>query len=85
MGKVFPLLDYAPIAFITREGGEPERTLGLAQVMYLQSGTRLATGQLNGAVEEILGPAGPEFADGSEGEDLLCDAVTYIRRRWRCS
>ena len=37
----------------------PQNLIRLAQVMYEQSGTRLPTGQLNGAVEEILAQRGP--------------------------
>jgi GTPase len=60
IGKVFPLLDYAPIAFISAKKEENlNELIRLAQVMYEQAGTRLSTGQLNEAVEEILGQRGP--------------------------
>ena len=60
IGKVFPLLDYAPIAFISAKKEENlNELIRLAQVMYEQSGTRLSTSQLNGAVEDILGQRGP--------------------------
>jgi GTP-binding protein len=60
IGKIFPLLDYAPIAFISAKAEDNlDELIRLAQVMYEQSTTRLSTSQLNGAVEEILGQRGP--------------------------
>jgi GTP-binding protein len=60
LGKVLPLLDYAPIAFISAaKEHNLDELIRLAQVMYEQAGTRLPTGQLNGAVEEILQNRGP--------------------------
>jgi GTP-binding protein len=60
VGKFFPLLDYAPIAFISARMEENlSELIQLAQVMFQQSHTRLATSQLNGAVEEILALRGP--------------------------
>jgi GTPase len=60
IGKVFPLLDYAPIAFISAKKEENlSELIRLARVMYEEAGTRLPTGQLNGAVEEILAQRGP--------------------------
>jgi GTP-binding protein len=58
--KMLPLLDYAPIAFISaREKKNIDELIQLAQVMFEQAGTRLATSQLNGALEEILALRGP--------------------------
>jgi GTP-binding protein len=60
VGTVLPLLDYAPIAFISaREKQNIDELIRLAQVMHQQSATRLPTSQLNEAVEEILQQRGP--------------------------
>ncbi len=60
VGKIFPLLDYAPIAFISAAEEENiNELIQLAQVMFEQANTRLATSQLNKAVEEILALRGP--------------------------
>ena len=72
IGKILPLLEYAPMAFISAKAGENvDELVRLAQVMYEQAGTRLGTGQLNTAVEEILALRGPELPDGPEGEGVL--------------
>ena len=60
IGKIFPVLDYAPIAFISAKAEDNlDELIRLAQVMYEQATTRLSTSQLNGAVEEILAQRGP--------------------------
>jgi len=60
VGKILPLLDYAPIAFISaRENQNIDELIRLAQVMFEQASTRLGTSQLNEAVEEILALRGP--------------------------
>jgi GTP-binding protein len=60
IGKIFPLLDYAPIAFISaKENQNIDELIRLAQVMHEQASTRLSTSQLNTAVEEILALRGP--------------------------
>jgi GTP-binding protein len=60
IGKIFPLLDYAPIAFISAKKEQNiDELIRLAQVMFEQASTRLSTSQLNGAVEEILTLRGP--------------------------
>ncbi|HVT82611.1 MAG TPA: ribosome biogenesis GTPase Der [Phycisphaerae bacterium] len=60
VGKVLPLLDYAPIAFISaRENENIDQLVQLAQVMFQQSSTRLGTAELNKAVEDILAQRGP--------------------------
>ncbi len=60
MGEILPQLDYAPIAFISaKENENISELIKLAQVMHEQSSTRLATSQLNEAVEEILALRGP--------------------------
>ncbi|MCL2646679.1 MAG: ribosome biogenesis GTPase Der [Phycisphaerales bacterium] len=60
IGKIFTLLDYAPIAFISAKlEHNIDELIRLAQVMYEQSSTRLTTSQLNTAVEEVLALRGP--------------------------
>jgi GTP-binding protein len=60
IGKIFPLLDYAPIAFISaKENQNIDELIRLAQVMHEQASTRLPTSELNKAVEEILALRGP--------------------------
>jgi len=60
IGKLLPLLDYAPIAFISaRDNKNVDELIRLSQVMFEQASTRLATSQLNTAVEEILALRGP--------------------------
>lgn len=60
IGHFLPLLDYAPIAFISaREKENIDELIQLAQVMHEQASTRLSTSQLNQAVEEILSLRGP--------------------------
>jgi len=58
--KIFPLLDYAPIAFISAQKNENiDELIRLAQVMFEQAATRLPTSTLNEAVEEIIALRGP--------------------------
>jgi GTP-binding protein len=60
LGKILPLLDYAPIAFISAKLEQNiDELIRLAQVMYKQAGMRLGTSELNGALEEILALRGP--------------------------
>jgi GTP-binding protein len=60
VGKVLPLLDYAPIAFISaKENENIDQLVQLAQVMHQQADTRLGTAELNKAVEDILAQRGP--------------------------
>lgn len=59
--KVFPMLDYVPIAFITAtKGKNVYRLLNLAQQMHKQAGKRAKTGELNrvliGAMETTTPP-----------------------------
>lgn len=60
LGTVLPRLDYAPIAFISaKENMNVDDVIKLAETMKAQAETRLATSQLNKAVEEILQLRGP--------------------------
>jgi GTPase len=60
IGSLLPLLDYAPIAFISaKDEVNIDELIRLASVMFEQASTRLSTSQLNQAVEEILALRGP--------------------------
>ena len=60
IGDILPLLDYAPIAFISaKEQQNIDELIRLAQLMFTQATTRLQTSDLNQAVEEILAQRGP--------------------------
>jgi GTP-binding protein len=53
--KVYPSLDYVPIAFITaKDGRNVSRVLNLAQNLHKQAGARVSTGALNRVVEQAL-------------------------------
>jgi GTP-binding protein len=53
--KVFPMLDYVPIAFITaKKGKNVLRLLQLAIQLHKQAGVRVSTGDLNRAVRDAV-------------------------------
>lgn len=53
--KVFPMLDYVPIAFITAQNGRNVfRLLNLCQELHKQSGRRATTGELNRLIQHAL-------------------------------
>lgn len=53
--KVFPMLDYVPIAFITaKKGKNVLRLLQLAIQLHKQAGVRVGTGDLNRAIRAAL-------------------------------
>ena len=53
--KVFPMLDYVPIAFITAKSGKNVQTvLNLAQNLHKQASARVTTGELNRVLQEAL-------------------------------
>jgi GTP-binding protein len=53
--KVFPMLDYVPIAFVTaKEGKNVYRLLNLAQQLHKQAGRRVKTGELNRVIREAM-------------------------------
>lgn len=53
--KVFPMLDYVPIAFITAtKGKNVYRLLNLAQQMHKQAGKRARTGELNRVLNDAM-------------------------------
>jgi GTP-binding protein len=53
--KVYPSLDYVPIAFITaKEGRNVHAVLNLAQNLHKQAGARVGTGDLNRMLKQAL-------------------------------
>jgi GTP-binding protein len=53
--KVFPMLDYVPIAFVTAtKGKNVYRLLNLAQELHKQAGRRAKTGELNRVLREAM-------------------------------
>lgn len=58
--KIFPNLDYVPIAFITaKDGRNVQRVLDLAQSLFKQSSSRVATGDLNRVMRKALQDSAP--------------------------
>jgi GTP-binding protein len=53
--KMFPSLDYLPIAFITaKDGKNVQSVLDLAQNLHKQAGLRVTTGDLNRVIKEAM-------------------------------
>src|SRR5205085_10573927 len=58
--RIFPNLDYVPIAFITAKDGKNVRTvLNLAQNLFKQASARVSTGDLNRVLREALAQQAP--------------------------
>jgi GTPase len=58
--KIFSMLDYVPIAFITaKEGKNVYRLLNLAQNLHKQAGRRARTGELNRVLQQALLASSP--------------------------
>jgi GTP-binding protein len=55
MRKIFPSLDYVPLAFVTaKEGKNVARVLNLAQNVFKQASARVSTADINRVVKEAL-------------------------------
>jgi GTP-binding protein len=53
--KIFPSLDYVPIAFITaKDGKNVQSVLDLAQNLHKQAGLRVTTGDLNRVIKDAM-------------------------------
>jgi GTP-binding protein len=60
-----PHIDYAPIAFITaKDGKNVQQVIDLAQHLFKQANTRITTGELNKAVQQILAERVPSTPAG---------------------
>ncbi|MGL4419922.1 MAG: ribosome biogenesis GTPase Der [Gemmataceae bacterium] len=58
--KVFPMLDYVPIAFVTaKQGKNAIRVLNLASQLHKQSGYRIPTGELNRILRAAMDASAP--------------------------
>jgi GTP-binding protein len=58
--RVFPMLDYVPMAFITAQSGKNvQAVLNLAQVLHKQAGARVSTGDLNRVLRQAIAAQAP--------------------------
>ena len=72
LDKVFPLLSFAPISLTTASQGLNVReTIRLAEQVYRQAATRMSTGDLNNAIQEILQLRGPSHKAGTKPPKIL--------------
>jgi GTP-binding protein len=70
--KMLTHLPFAPISFVTAtEGMNVKSTVRLAQQLFEQAGTRVTTGVLNRAVEEVLALRGPSHKHGTKPPKVL--------------
>lgn len=66
--RVFPSLDYVPIAFITaRDGKNVQQVLDLAQNLHKQASARVGTGDLNRVVQKIYSAQSPPLRQNRQG------------------
>jgi GTP-binding protein len=58
--RVFPSLDFVPIAFLTaRDGKNVQKVVNLAQNLHKQAGARIATGDLNRVIQRAMHDQSP--------------------------
>ena len=70
--KTFPELSFAPISLtVATEGRNVRQTIRLAEQLFRQANTRVATGELNTAIEEILKLRGPSHKAGTRPPKIL--------------
>ena len=70
--KTFPELSYAPVSLTTATTGENvKRTLALALDLFRQANTRVETGPLNAAIQEVLQQRGPSHRVGTRPPKIL--------------
>jgi GTPase len=66
--KVFPSLDFVPIAFITaKDGKNTQQVLDLAQSLHKQACARVGTGDLNRVVRKIYETQSPPLRQNRQG------------------
>jgi len=66
--KVFPSLDFVPIAFITaKDGKNVQQVLDLAQNLHKQASARVGTGDLNRVVQKIYTTQSPPMRQNRQG------------------
>jgi GTP-binding protein len=67
--KVFPSLDYVPIAFITAKNGKNvQAVVNLAQNLHKQAGARVSTGDLNRVIRHALAQQAPPSRQNREAK-----------------
>lgn len=67
--RVFPMLDYVPIAFVTaKKGRNAFRVLNLAQQLHKQAGLRYSTGELNRVLKMALLNNAPPIRMNRQGK-----------------
>lgn len=65
--KVFPSLDYVPIAFITAKNGKNvQAVVNLAQNLHKQASARVSTGDLNRVIRQALAQQAPPSRQNRE-------------------
>lgn len=70
--KTFPSLSFAPISLTTATAGTNVReTVALAEQLFKQANSRLTTGRLNAAIEEIGKLRGPSHKVGTRPPKIL--------------
>ncbi len=70
--QLMPHLDFAPIAFVSaKEGRNIHSAVDLASMLFKQSKTRVPTGQLNAALEEIMALRGPSAKRGRRAPKIF--------------
>ena len=70
--KMFPELSFAPLSLTTAtKGANVRQTVQLAEQLFRQATTRIPTGQLNAAIEEIVTLRGPSHKTGTKPPKIL--------------
>jgi GTP-binding protein len=74
--KVYPSLDYVPIAFITAKSGKNVQTvLNLAQNLHKQAGARVSTGDLNRILQLALKQQAPPMRQNRQARIYFATQV----------
>jgi len=72
LGKTFPELSFAPISLtVATEGTNVSDTIRLAEQLFRQADTRVATAGLNRVVQEIVALRGPSHKTGTKPPKIL--------------
>ncbi len=77
--KVYPNLDYVPIAFITAKDGKNVQTvLNLAQNLHKQASARVGTGDLNRVLREAMAQQAPPQRQNRQAKVLYATQVACL-------
>jgi GTP-binding protein len=72
LAKTFPELAFAPVSLTTAtEATNVRETVRLAEQLFAQATTRVATGRLNAAIKEIVALRGPSHKAGTRPPKIL--------------